>query len=124
GGSATAVAVVSDILAIASRNVARWIRDSFDYEISPKVTAAFITRHYLRFTVKDQPGIIAALASVFSKANINIDSVLQNPGCAKSKLPFVMTLDACKCSAVEKALQRVSRFDFLVQPSLHLPILN
>jgi homoserine dehydrogenase len=124
GGSATAVAVVSDIFAIAGRKVDGCGGNSFDCGISPTVSAEFSTRHYLRFTVKDQPGIIAALASVFSKADINIDSVLQKPGYTKSRLPFVITLEACKSSKVEKALQRISRFDFLVQPSLNLPILN
>ena len=124
GGNATAVAVVSDILAISGRDGVGFNRRFSEPESSPKISAEFITRHYLRFTVKDRPGIIAALASVFSKSGINIDSVLQKPGCEKSRLPFVITLEACRSSEVEKALQRISRLDFQVQPCLHLPILN
>jgi homoserine dehydrogenase len=124
GGSATAVAVVSDILAIAGRDGAKLNAMDFEWESSSKVSSEFVTRHYLRFTVKDQPGIIAALSSLFSKNDINIDSVLQRPGCDKSRLPFVITLEASKSSEVERALQRISRLDFHVQPCLHLPIVN
>jgi len=124
GGNPTAVAVVSDILAIA-RTKGEGSNGFFQpREISPVVTDDFVTRHYLRFTVKDRPGIIAALAAIFGKCDINIDAVLQKPGCSKSSLPFVITLEACKASVVEKALQQISRLDFLVQPCVNLPILN
>lgn len=124
GGNPTAVAVVSDILAIAraKQDIAHGFAEI--PETSPQVTADFGTRHYLRFKVKDRPGIIASLADIFSNCGINIDSVLQKPGYLKSCLPFVISLEVCKASLVEKALQRISKLDFLVQPCVHLPILD
>jgi homoserine dehydrogenase len=125
GGHPTAVAVVSDILAIArSQQAAITMTDAGQpAEKTPIVTADFTTKHYLRFLVKDRPGIIASLATILSHCGINIDSVLQKPGCPKSHLPFLITLEECKASLVEQALQQINALDFLVQPCLHLPIL-
>jgi homoserine dehydrogenase len=123
GGHPTAVAVVSDILAIARSKQAGMSYAGQPVEKTPAVTADFTTKHYLRFLVKDRPGIIASLATILSQCAINIDSVLQKPGCPKSHLPFLITLEECKASLVEQALQQINSLDFLVQPCLHLPIL-
>ena len=72
----------------------------------------------------DRPGIIAALAAIFSEEEINIDSVLQKPGYPKSALAFVIAFEPCSASALEKALNRTKTLDFLVQPPVSLPILH
>jgi homoserine dehydrogenase len=123
GGHPTAVAVVSDILAIARAKRAGMSDLGAPVESTRAVTADFTTKHYLRFLVRDRPGIIASLATILSACGINIDSVLQKPGCPKSHLPFLITLEECKASLVEQALQPINSLDFLVQPCLHLPIL-
>jgi len=122
GGHPTAVAVVSDILAIA-RSKAAGISVATLAEKSPHVTADFTTKHYLRFIVRDRPGIIAALATILTNCDVNIDSVLQKPACPKSHLPFLITLEECRASLVGKALKQIDALDFMVQPCLHLPIL-
>jgi homoserine dehydrogenase len=123
GGHPTAVAVVSDILAIAHAKQSGESHAGRPIEKSPTVTSDFTTKHYLRFLVKDRPGIIAALATILAKHGINIDSVLQKPGCPKSHLPFLITLEECKAALVEQALQQINALDFMVQPCLHMPIL-
>jgi homoserine dehydrogenase len=123
GGHPTAVAVVSDILAIARAKQAGMSYAGQPVEKTPTVTADFTTKHYLRFMVKDRPGIIASLATILSQCGINIDAVVQKPGCPKSHLPFLITLEECKASLVDQALQQINSLDFLVQPCLHLPIL-
>jgi len=123
GGNPTAVAVVSDILAVARSKQAGTSYAGQPAEKTPTVTADFTAKHYLRFLVKDRPGIIASLATILSECGINIDSVLQKPDCPKSHLPFLITLEECKASLVEQALQQINQLDFLVQPCLHLPIL-
>ena len=123
GGNPTAVAVVSHILAIARSKQAGMSYAGQPAEKTPTVTADFTAKHYLRFLVKDRPGIIASLATILSHCGINIDSVLQKPDCPKSHLPFLITLEECKASLVEQALQQINSLDFLVQPCLHLPIL-
>jgi homoserine dehydrogenase len=129
GGHPTAVAVVSDILAIAHAKQSGSNRPGDNaenpqpLEKTPILTADFTTRHYLRFMVKDRPGIIASLAAILATSGINIDAVLQKPGCSKSPLPFLITLDECKASLVDQALKQIDSLEFMVQHCLHMPIL-
>ena len=124
GGNATAVAVVSDLISIVRLRQIGGVAIHENGLAHLPVSSDFTTRHYLRFTVKDEPGIIAALATIFSKAGINIDSVFQKPGFPASKLPFVMTLEPCSTSLVEQSLQQINQLPFLVQPCVALPILD
>jgi homoserine dehydrogenase len=124
GGHPTAVAIVSDIIGIARAREGGMNGFAHMEVTAHAVSSNFTTRHYLRFKVEDRPGIIAAIASILSKYAINIDSVLQKPGFSKDSLPFVITLESCKASLVEKALAEITKLDFLVEPCLHLPILD
>jgi homoserine dehydrogenase len=121
GGNPTAVAVVSDLLHIA-RHKPR------ENEAAPparyKVSSDFETPHYVRFVIQDRPGIIAAIAGVLSRNGINIDSVLQKPGCSKSELPFVMTLESCGSAKVTHAVTEIERFDFMKSKPFVMPILR
>ena len=123
GGGPTAVAVVSDLLGIA-RGTPVMVDAAFQMAGEPQpVTREFKTPHYVRFMVADRPGIIAALADVFSRHGVNLDAVLQEPGWSKAELPFVMTLEECSSRAMTAALADIDEFDFHVQPPLWLPIL-
>src|SRR5690606_39186666 len=78
---------------------------------------------YLRLVVRDRPGIIASLATIFSSHGINIDAVLQEPASTKDALPFVVTLEKCSSASMDAALADIGRLDFHVQPPLCLPVL-
>ena len=123
GGHPTAVAIVSDILGIARARRGECSYAGQPTEKKPFVTNDFSAKHYLRFLVKDRPGIIASLATILAQCGINIDAVVKKPGCPKSHLPFLITLEECKASLVDQALKKIDSLDFLVQPCLHLPIL-
>ncbi len=123
GGFPTAVAVVSDLLAIARRAGAAppaWPATSTPGSVTNLQVAPF----YLRLVVRDQPGIIASLASIFSSHAINIDAVLQEPGGTKDRLPFVITLEACPTSAMSAAVAEIATLPFHVTPPLCLPVLG
>ena len=123
GGEPTAVAVVSDLLGIARGTRVR-VDAAFQMAGEPQpVTREFTAPHYVRFMVADRPGIIAALADVFSRHGVNVDAVLQDPGWSKAELPFVMTLDLCSSHAVTAALADIDGFDFHVRPPFWLPVL-
>ena len=123
GGEPTAVAVVSDLLGIA-RGAPATVDAGFQMAGVPQpVTREFEAPHFVRFMVADRPGIIAALAGVFSRHGVNVDAVLQEPGWSKTELPFVMTLEACSSTAVTAALADIGGFDFHVRPPLWLPVL-
>jgi homoserine dehydrogenase len=122
GGDPTAVAVVSDLYAIARTAGAPSESMPIVPQIPDSVTGDFTVPHYLRFVVRDRPGILAEIAAVLAKYRIGIDAVLQKPGFPESALSFVMTLEACDSAMLHRALAEIAQLDFHVQPPLCLPI--
>lgn len=121
GGPPTAVAVMSDILSIARGDGRPRCAAPLDAAFHD-VHTDILTRWYVRCTVADRPGIIAALAEALSCRGINIDAVLQEPGHPKTRLPFVLTLESCSRCAVAGALEQVASLPFNVTPPLALPM--
>lgn len=117
GGPATAVAVVSDLLALTEGG-----RQNEAEEWSP---ASFVAPpplpYYLRFIVKDRPGILAAISTAMAKYDVNLDAVLQEPGYPKDRLPFVITVEPCEEAALLEALGELSDADWHAEPPLALP---
>ena len=136
GGGPTSVAVVSDVAAIARQRAAAPVAQARLTEVVPAVpspnaarvptsiTGEFVTPHYLRFIVRDRPGIIAAIAGAMERHAINIDAVLQLPADSKDELPFVVTVEGCPSAVLSSALADIGRLDFHVQPPVDLPILG
>lgn len=128
GGDPTAVAVVSDLMFVAEHLAAGAAKGSAANNVStvstPKISSDFETPWYLRFFVRDQPGIVARLAQIMAAHHLNIDSLLQKPGFDKASLPFVITLEPCRDSVLHPALQEMSGLDFSIRPCLCLPILK
>jgi homoserine dehydrogenase len=120
GGSPTAVAVVSDVLSVASRGTGP--ASTMAPTAFHQVSGDFVAPHYVRFTVNDKPGILAQVTAAYAKFGINIDGVLQLPKFRKDRLPFVTTLEECSESVLDRALAEVAKSDFHVQPPLSLPI--
>jgi homoserine dehydrogenase len=119
GGHPTAVAVVSDLLALAhgSRRV----------EVpSQKATvgAEFEAPHYIRFLVNDRPGIVAEITGALARERINIRAIVQRAGYPHNALPFVVTVEPCKSSALQRALAGMSTMDCLLEPPLDLQMLE
>jgi homoserine dehydrogenase len=119
GGEPTAVAVVSDILAVAQRSVAVSLPVR-----RRKVTGEFLAPHYLRFVVDDKPGIVSAIAGALAKVGANIDSILQRPGYPKHRLPFVVTTEPCLTSTIEQAVASIAKMDCMLERPLCLQILT
>jgi homoserine dehydrogenase len=125
GGDPTAVAVVSDLMFVAEGLSAGAAKAGVASELTiPKISSDFETPWYLRFFVRDQPGIVARLAQIMAAHHLNIDSLLQKPGFEKASLPFVITLEPCRDSVLHPALQEMSGLDFSIRPCLCLPILR
>ena len=119
GGPATAVAVVSDLLALTlrgrRRDVEEWVPAS--------ITTAPPRPYYLRFIVHDRPGILATIAAALARQHVNLDAVLQEPGYPKDRLPFVITVEACPEAALRAAMTEISSAEWHAEPPLALPML-
>ena len=89
---------------------------------TPAAAEEFVSPFYLRFIVRDRPGILADLARILAEHGINIDAVFQAPYEDKSALPFVVTLEPVSGEALAAALVAISSLDFHVVPPLALPM--
>jgi homoserine dehydrogenase len=118
GGHPTAVAVASDVLAVAQGSSA--VRLPVE---KLTVTGDVNAPHYLRLVVSDRPGIVAAIAGALAKEQINIDSILQHRGHASDRLPFVVTTEPCLRSTLDRAVAAMASMDFMLEPPLVLEIL-
>jgi homoserine dehydrogenase len=119
GGHPTAVAVVSDLLALAhgSRRV--------EIPAAPaSVGAEFEVPHYIRFLVDDRPGIVSEITGALAREHINIRALLQKPGYPPQALPFVITVEPCKSSALKRALAGIRAMDCLRADPLDLQMLE
>ncbi|HYO79997.1 MAG TPA: homoserine dehydrogenase [Bryobacteraceae bacterium] len=128
GPHPTGVAVVSDLM-----RVAREIRAGSPERVSPfahprlgswkpiPITAQKLP-YYLRFRVRDRPGIIAALASILAEQRVSLDAVLQLPGDNKEALPFVITVEPTTEKALRGAVALMNELDFMVEPVFVMPM--
>ncbi|MBM3818628.1 MAG: homoserine dehydrogenase [Acidimicrobiia bacterium] len=140
GGPATAVAVVSDLLALTQRHRDHTEERRQDVPVDGEERRQGVPGdseewlpgtvvpppprpYYLRFVVKDRPGIVASIAASLAAQGINLDSMLQEPGYDKDALPFVMTVEACEEAALGTALQEIAAAEYHAEPPLALPIL-
>ena len=128
GSTPTGVAVVSDLMAVA-----RELLMGGSVRVSPFAHANLergepadigrqIRPYYLRFRVRDRPGIIAELAAILASADISVDAVLQEPSDAKDDLPFVITVEPAARRSVEEAVEKMRELDFLVDAPLALAL--
>ena len=119
GGHPTAVAVVSDLLALAhgSRRV--------EIPSAPaQLSAEFEVPHFIRFTVADRPGIVAEITGALAHEKINIRAIVQKPGYPAEALPFVVTVEPCKSSALKRALEGIKKQDYMIGEPLDLQMLE
>lgn len=124
----TGVAVVSDLM-----RVAREIRCGSPERVSPfahdrlgeyKPVSVVLQKraYYLRFRVKDRPGILAGLAGILAAKQISLEAVLQLPTESKRDLPFVITVEPTYEHAMREAVAQMALLDFLLEPPLALPM--
>ena len=118
GGDATAVAVLSDLLAVAQGSRAVHLA------AEPKsVTGDSVAPHYLRFIVNDKPGIVSAISGALAAVGANIDSLLQRKGYPKQRLAFVVTTEPCLNSVIARAVDSTAALDCMIARPLALEML-
>jgi homoserine dehydrogenase len=115
GASATAAAVAADIADV----MAGAVRPVFQgpalglSPFTPVDPSKSIGRAYLRLSVKDEPGVIAAVSETLAEAGVSIDSFLQKPvenapASLKGGVPIVLTTHAVAESVLKAAIERIA----------------
>ena len=125
GGDPTATAVLSDVVEIAragGRPGAAPFGTAAPRPFAGAGPADSVAPFYLRFVVSDRPGILAGIASVLARHDVNVDAVFQAPWTDKEALPFVVTVEAVDEARLGRALAELSALPFQVEPPFALPM--
>ena len=68
-------------------------------------------KYYVRFEVRDQPGVIADIARILGNEKVSIASMIQRGRAQGGTVPLIMTFHKSKESAVTAALAEIERLD-------------
>ena len=122
GMGPTASSVVSDLVAIASRKSKSTFltgdknnNDNRDKPFSRKRS------YYLRFVLKDKPGVIARLSGKLGNCGISINQMKQKP-LPKQKATLIMTTHKTVKENLEKALNDIKRLKICEQKPVSIEI--
>ena len=115
GMGPTASSVVSDLVAIASRkSKSTFLTGDKSNGGSKYKSISKKSSFYLRFILKDRPGVIARLSGKLSNCGISINQMKQKP-LAKQKATLIMTTHKTLQENLEKALIDIKRLKICEQ---------
>jgi homoserine dehydrogenase len=108
GPTAAAVAAdIADVMAGANRPVFQGPAKGLQ-AFTPVDPSKSVGRAYLRFLVKDEPGVIAAVSETLAEAGVSIESFLQKPVENADGVPIVLTTHAVAESVLKAAIERIA----------------
>jgi homoserine dehydrogenase len=113
GQDPTASAVIGDIIDAASQLV----RGAAPLPAAPAGKLALTppdalrSRHYLRLDVKDQPGVLAKIASSTAKAGVSIASLVQRPSEKADAASLLLTTHECSEAAIRLTVNRLAKLN-------------
>jgi homoserine dehydrogenase len=117
GAGPTASAVVADLIDLArGRRIPTFGVPAT--ALTPAV-ASPMERHrgpyYIRLMVVDRPGVIADIAAALRDENVSMESMLQRGRAPNEAVPVVLTTHIAEEAAMNRALQRISRLDAVIE---------
>lgn len=129
GERPTASAIVSDIVDLSKDLFLQEDERYGNRAISLTQKVRFIpiedvkNRFYLRFMTKDIPGVLSMISGVLAENNISISSMVQLESHEKDNyVPIVLLTHEALEKSMEKALQKIVKFDFVKDNYLRLRI--
>ena len=122
GMGPTASSVVSDLVAIASRkSKSTFLNGDKDNSSNRDKTLTKKSSFYLRFVLKDKPGVIARLSGKLGSCGISINQMKQKP-LPKQKATLIMTTHKTVRKSLEKALNDIKRLKICEQRPVSIEI--
>ncbi|HZV17398.1 MAG TPA: homoserine dehydrogenase [Sphingobium sp.] len=126
GEGPTASAVVADVIDVAREETgpafampAQWLQRS------PKADAGARTgRVYLRFLVKDRPGVLAEITAATRDAGVSIESVIQRAETADGGVLVAIVTHPGALACIDDTLRRLGGSDSLIGEPVVMHILD
>lgn len=120
----TAFSVYSDLKHLQSGS-ARWSYQQGQGYLAIGDIADTSSAFYLRLRVKDQPGVLAAIAQILGNNALSIASVHQDHSAvAAGEVDIVIHTHAAKRSGFYKALKEIQSLKSIVLHQVYLPVLQ
>lgn len=116
GERPTASAVVADI-ADAALHRGGPVLMVANKEIKPVSCVSLLERegeYYVRFKVKDRPGVVADISRILGDEGVSIASMLQRGQTSDGFVPLIMTFHKSKESSVVAALKKIEQLESVV----------
>jgi|FLOH01.1.fsa_nt_gi homoserine dehydrogenase len=110
GGDETASAVIGDLMGVLGTSNSGFLRADGFFRSLPIVPPGDVeSALYIRLDVRDQPGVLATIASILADDQVSIDSVVQRASDGRAQL-VIVTHPAREGSA-RHAIQRIADLD-------------
>jgi homoserine dehydrogenase len=124
GQDPTASAVIGDIIDAASLLVrgAAVLPPAPATKLALTPPEALRSRHYLRLDVKDQPGVLAKIASSTANAGVSIASLVQRPSEKPDAASLLLTTHECSEAAIRLCVNRLAKLNCTLGKPLLLRI--
>jgi homoserine dehydrogenase len=128
GALPTAVSVVSDIVDVGrnlfSQSSGRVAGSSFTGARAVRVQsiADYRGRYYLRFSVRDQRGVLGKLATALGERDVSIEQMVQEGHGKDEPVAVVLLTHPAREGDLRAALDGIDKLSFVVQPTRALRI--
>jgi homoserine dehydrogenase len=119
GGGPTAVAVVSDLLALAQNSQLTPARPLHSYRVSGN----FSLRYLVRVRLRNQSDSISTIKQELSRNGVEIGSVLRKPKRSKGNSDVAVLTKACRPADMVTAIRDMRQLPGVRQAPVYLPIL-
>lgn len=129
GAEPTASAVVADIVDVAralttdpGNRVPHLAFDGDSLSDTPVLDIdAIETAYYLRLCAKDHPGVLAKVSTVLSRADINIEAILQKEADeANGEVPIILITRRVQERAMKDAIAQLEALDDITAPVVRI----
>ena len=112
GDLPTASALVSDMIYAVKAGSPRYAAFDNRYEATNvRFNDNWLTRYYIHLMVRDEPGVLSAIAGIFGANNVSIQSVLQKPSEKDGLAPLIIITHEAHEKDLAKAVSEMSRVD-------------
>jgi homoserine dehydrogenase len=118
GAGPTGSAVIADLVDIARGHSLPTF--SVPYDRLNKLAPAPIERHrgpyFIRLTVRDQPGVIAAVAAALRDEDVSMEAFLQRGRDPNEAVQVVLTTHDTSEASMRRALAQIAKYDSVLEP--------
>ena len=119
GSLPTASAVLGDLISVARGN--NKLNSGFVQQVLPRADIMppeeARSTYYMRFMVKDDPGVLRDLSGALSDQGVSIAQAIQK-GQSEAGVPLVFMTHEAPVHAVRKAVETMRECDFLLAPAI------